>query len=314
MFSACNTPQAGVWELVHSEPSSHGQEAQVITFNSEDEGFVVRRTELSRVINQGKTWSSLLASDGDRTFGSLTFTRNAGFLVGSQRRGEVHSTLVLKTSDGGKTWQEIPSDARTTKDRHESPHLYSVAFCGENDGWAVGNDIILHTNDGHTWRSQKSNIDHDSLGLYSVACSGPQRAWAVGAGGLVLRTVDAGESWIRQNVGSSESLVKVKFFETNGWIVGGALGKSLLLRTYDGGETWRQEPLNVGAMFFDICFIGSHGWIVGERGTILHSADSGGTWLRQVSPTDEDLTCLFFLSPSRGWAGGNRGTLLRFSN
>lgn len=315
MLPGCNTPQRGVWELVHSESSSHAAEVQSVIFNSEDEGLVLRWTELSKVIDKGKTWVPVLnAEDGHKMYGSLTFTRYAGFLVGSQRRGDIHSTLVLETSDRGKSWQEIPTNARTTKDRHEAPELYGVAFCGEKDGWAVGRDIILHTSDGHAWQSQKSGIELDSVGLYSVACSGAQRAWAVGAGGLVLRTVDGGNSWTRQDVATTDSLNKVKFFEKDGWIVGGSPGKSLLLRTFDGGETWQQQSLNVGAQLFDICFIGSQGWIVGDDGTILHSTDGGRTWSRQVSPTDEALTCLFFLSPSRGWAGGNRGTLLRFSN
>jgi len=314
ILPGCSAAKHGAWELLHSEPYPHAAPAEVIVFKSEDDGLVLRSSELSKVTDKGKTWFPVLKPEsGERTFGSLAFTRDAGFVVGSQHRGDFYSTLVLKTSDGGNTWQEITTNARTTTDRHKAPALYSVAFCGGKDGWAVGRDVILHTNDGHAWQSQMSNIGLDEVGLYSVACSDFQHAWAVGAGGLVFRTVDGGNNWTRQDVGTTDSLNKIKFFEKDGWIVGGSPQKSLLLRTFDGGETWQQESLSVGALLFDITFTGSQGWIVGEDGTILHSEDAGRTWLPQASPTKENLTCLFFLSPSRGWAGGDRGTLLRFS-
>jgi photosystem II stability/assembly factor-like uncharacterized protein len=106
----------------------------------------------------------------------------------------------------------------------------------------------------------------------------------------------------------------VRFFGNSGWIVGGAQGKAVLLRTHDGGETWQTQQLDVMSALFDIFFVGNHGWIAGEKGTILESGDGGQTWSLQKTPTHENLTSLFFLSPNQGWAGGDRLTLLRFSD
>lgn len=107
--------------------------------------------------------------------------------------------------------------------------------------------------------------------------------------------------------------MKVRFFSDSGWIVGGTNGKSVLFRTRDGGETWQPQSVKVSKGLFDIFFVGTQGWIAGETGTILHSTDDGQTWAQENTPTTETLTSLFFLSPNQGWAGGDRGTLLRFS-
>jgi photosystem II stability/assembly factor-like uncharacterized protein len=313
-FPGCDVRERGKWELVHNEAFAHAPSVELIAFDNRYEGWALRSVELSRVTDNGRTWVPVLTSEnGQRTYGSFVFTRNRGFLVGSKNNNGIHGTLVLETSDRGNTWQEVPTNTRTDTDRHKAPVLYSIGFCGDTDGWAVGRDIIIHTSDGHTWQSQRSNIEPDEVGLYSVACADAQHAWAVGAGGLALRTRDGGSSWTRQDVGTNDALIKVKFIAKEGWMVGGSSGKSLLMRTVDSGETWKRQSLDAGALLFDIWFIRTQGWIAGEHGTIMHTNDGGQTWSPQRTPTNENLTSLFFISPSQGWAGGERGTLLHFS-
>jgi photosystem II stability/assembly factor-like uncharacterized protein len=317
IFLGCNSSNRGKWELIHNENFPHAAALGPIVFNDNDEGWALTWAELDKLHDKGKTWTPVLTNvNADRAFYSFTFTTpKVGFVVGTQKNRDGHTVLILQTSDGGETWQDRPADVKPESDFNKAPALQSIAFCGEKSGWAVGEHLILHTIDGgQTWQTQQSNVISDDR-LFTVACASPERAWAVGTGGLMLWTSDAGATWTRQEIGTKDDLMRVRFFGDSGWIVGGAYGRSIVFRTIDGGGTWQPQQLPVTKAFlFDIFFRGTHGWIAGEAGTLLHSADSGQTWAQEKVPTTENLTSLFFLSPSQGWAGGEKLTLLRFSN
>jgi len=56
------------------------------------------------------------------------------------------------------------------------------------------------------------------------------------------------------------------------------------------------------------------GWAVGAQGTILHTANSGASWVVQPSSTSEILQRVQFVGASRGWAVGLNGTILSTAN
>jgi photosystem II stability/assembly factor-like uncharacterized protein len=316
VFLSCNATKRDKWQLVHEYNSAHAAPVDSVFFNNNSEGWALTWGELYKVRDQGRTWTPVLTSvDAERAFYSLTFrTAQIGFVVGTQKRDKSHNVLILETSDGGQTWQDRTTDVRPETGWRNAPALQSITFCGDKNGWAVGGNLILHTIDGgQTWQTQQSNLQDDDR-LFGVACANSENAWAVGTAGLLLRTSDGGDSWKHQDIGTKDILMRVRFFGASGWIVGGAKGKSVMFRTIDGGETWQLQQSVTKAFLLDIFFSGTHGWIAGEAGTLLHSANSGQTWTQEKVPTTENLTSLFFLSPNQGWAGGDKLTLLRFSN
>jgi photosystem II stability/assembly factor-like uncharacterized protein len=317
LLPGCSSNKRGKWELIHKENFPHAAAVDPIVFFSNEEGWALTWAELDKLRDRGRTWTPVLTNaDSVRAFYSFTFrTSKTGFVVGTQKKRDGHTVLILETSDGGETWQERSANVKSEPDLYKAPALQGITFCGDKAGWAVGEQLILHTIDaGQTWQTQQSNLTGDDR-LITVACTSPERAWAVGTGGLVIRTSDGGNTWTPQEIGAKDALMRVRFFGDSGWIVGGVRGKGLLFRTFDGGETWQPQQLPVTkALWFDIFFRGTHGWLAGEAGTILHSSDSGQTWAQEVVPTSENLTSIFFLSPNQGWAGGDKLTLLRFSN
>src|SRR5580658_3924557 len=52
------------------------------------------------------------------------------------------------------------------------------------------------------------------------------------------------------------------------------------------------------------------GWAVGDKGTILHTEDGGGNWLKQDSGSTNDLRSVFFADAQLGWAVGDKGAIL----
>lgn len=188
-----------------------------------------------------------------------------------------------------------------------------VAFTDIKHGWALTVFQLLETNDGgQIWERQRSGNKEEVF--FGVACISPERASAVGQDGLILQTGDGGKTWSRQDSGATDNLVRARFFDDSGWIVGGSAGEGTLLRTRDGGATWERVPLDASEALFDIYINGQQGWIVGANGTILHTSDGGQSWQQERSPIKDNLVGIFFLNPQQGWISGDKRTILRLSD
>ena len=97
--------------------------------------------------------------------------------------------VILKTEDGGNTWQHQSSG--TNRD------LFGLYFVNEKQGWVVGDGgLILHTQDGgQDWKIQKRIGER---WLYSVYFVDEKKGWVVGIDGLILHTQDGGKKWVVQ--------------------------------------------------------------------------------------------------------------------
>lgn len=307
-------PKEGKWEVIHSVGWTDAPNMEPIRFDDPADGWVLTTFGLSRVQDQGKTWSSVLSTEGKlRGFYSVFFTSPTNVtVVGTQRKGDEKNVLILQTLDGGKSWEERDTDVQPTSNRDDWLALNSVVFCGAQTGWSVGGNLILRTTDGgRSWSTQHVGLNDKSLN--TVACLDSEHAWAAGTGGVLLKTSD-GNTWTRQESHTDGNLIRLRFFNQNGWIVGGGeTGEPVLLRSTDEGENWQPQELDVTERLFDVFFIDGHGWIAGEDGLLMASDDGGQSWVRRPAPTKENLTSLFFLTPELGWAGGDRSTLLRFT-
>jgi photosystem II stability/assembly factor-like uncharacterized protein len=311
--SSCGARSVGKWEVVRSENLAHAAVLEQIAFDQSGEGWALTWADLYRVRNQGKTWFPVLTNQGmDRSYASFAFTTpDKGTVVGTQKKGDAYTVLILQTSDSGQSWEESATDVQLVADKHNRPSLQTVAFFDEMMGWAVGEDLILRTVDGGKhWETQYRVSNGERL--FSIACPGRDRAAVVGTGGSLVTTKDGGLHWVVQALPTHEALTRIRFFGNGGWIVGGSHGAAVLFRTEDGGENWVAQQLSVNAALFDVFFIGSRGWIVGEKGTVLGTEDGGSTWHSEEAITTQTLTSVFFLSPKVGWVGGDRLTLLRF--
>ena len=99
-----------------------------------------------------------------------------------------HGTVVLRTSDGGATWQS--ADLGKVSDAG----LTSLAFSDADHGWAVG-DMVLKTSDGGaSWQDAGVDVPgsptmREVPMLRAVVCS-DEDVWAVGPSQVVLSTLD----------------------------------------------------------------------------------------------------------------------------
>jgi photosystem II stability/assembly factor-like uncharacterized protein len=74
---------------------------------------------------------------------------------------------------------------------------------------------------------------------------------------------------------------------------------------------WTVQPSGVGVALYDVeCVSANQCWAVGAGGTILHTNDSGLTWLPETSGTTQDLFGVDFVDSLNGWAAGSGPVIL----
>ncbi|RIK74571.1 MAG: hypothetical protein DCC68_22810 [Planctomycetota bacterium] len=116
-----------------------------------------------------------------------------GWLVGD--RG-----LLLRTRDGGETWQDMRERLPDRAGRHFDLHALEVRG---RDVWIAGSPgtLVWHSaDDGETWTARPTG---QTAPIEAIAFVDRHRGWAVGALGRVLATRDGGHRW-RGQLGSAE--------------------------------------------------------------------------------------------------------------
>ncbi len=234
------------------------------------------------------------------------------------------AATVVKTIDGGKTWQRQNVPAGLTE------NLNAVFFSDELKGSIVGNNgTIRYTTDGgNTWNEPQSS-EEMSEHLHSIQfLKDVQTGWAVGNKGNFWKTANGGESWEKQSItlksnGPSveANLYGIHFVDKNfGWIVG---SNATILATSDG-KNWRTQnpPAGVKEHLRDVHFVDQkQGCAVGNNGTILITENGGESWILKKAMADtsegeqKEINAHFnavqFINAFTGWIIGNDATILR---
>lgn len=210
------------------------------------------------------------------------------------------------------------------------PHgnsMVDVTFVNENEGWAAGGSIIMHTVDGgNSWETQyQMNCSVHTCFVKSIYFIDNSNGWAVGGyagidpppyGAKIWFTSDGGNTWVEQYDLNQHEFNDVFFTDqNNGWVVGTKYHyynpiSSIILHTSNGGDTWQVQLNNNYDGFSGIYFTDTdNGWAVGDSGTIVHTSNGGNTWVEQYSGQDDALSNVFFTDDNNGWVVGEGAIL-----
>ena len=162
---------------------------------------------------------------------------------------------------------------------------------------------------------------HDEL--YAVHFPQEGRGWAVGKFGTIFSTADGGETWSRQNSGTTKPLTSVSFADEHcGFIVGGA---GTILTTTDAGSSWQIKDPGIKDHLLEVhALTASSAFAVGAFGSLLFSNDGGATWtkhklgwqrlipnvIRKIGDVEPNLNTVHFANQREGWLGGEFGLIL----
>jgi len=135
---------------------------------------------------------------------------------------------------------------------------------------------------------------------------------AVGDAGTILLTDDSGVTWARHTAVPTADDLLDVTFADAD--TGWAVGANgVILSTVTGGSRWQPQKSGETSMLNDVFFLNAkEGWVAGDRGTLLHTTDGGATWQDESLRTHAHLTRLFFIAPDRGWAVGGNGVIFSF--
>lgn len=183
---------------------------------------------------------------------------------------------------------------------------------------AVGDHgiVLLSDDRGRSFRQAKSVPVRSTLTAVSFADE--KNGWAVGQWGVILATMDGGETWQLQRMDTSvdQPLFSVWFKDKDhGWAVG---LWSLMLVTSDGGKSWIVEkppvPPGGGKSDRNLLKIFANGkgtlFIAAEQGAVLRSED-GVHWIYANTGYKGSFWTGTVLKDGTVLVGGLRGTIYR---
>lgn len=161
------------------------------TFVSEKLGFDVHGTTLFRTADGGRHWTAEDVTEfmpRNSTLNAEFFlSERVGFAVGNVETQKGRDALVMKTEDGGKTWQVFSRIER-------GGDAYSAFFADEKTGWIAthehqqGVDLVLHTNDaGKSWSKELEFENKNGGHLGSLFFADNRTGFIPGPGRLFRR-------------------------------------------------------------------------------------------------------------------------------
>ncbi len=244
--------------------------------------------ELSRIYKTtdgGAHWDAQFLNKDAKVFlDAMTFADpDHGMVIGDSIDGRF---FVMKTDDGGKTWERIPPEALPAA----LPNEGACAASGTNIAY-IGSDVWIGT------------------GASTIA--------------RVLHSGDRGKTWTVVNTpipaNSSSGIFSIAFRDAkHGVIVGGDYRKETeavdnVAVTSDGGRTWTLVKDHALSGFRSVVSYVPHTMTptliaIGPQGADV-STDDGWTW----APFGAEGFHTFSFSPSGrvGWGAGNRGKVAR---
>ncbi|WP_432410549.1 T9SS type A sorting domain-containing protein [Rasiella sp. SM2506] len=183
-----------------------------------------------------------------------------------------------------------------------------------NAAVAVGrNNLITTQNQGDSWSITKVNAPNYSKVISEIEIIDQNSAIAVGDKGLVLYTINQGETWFHiPLIVGNENVVDVQFIDGVGYMVGRYDDENnnvqrFLYSSLDNGLTWQEVPSNIVSLggfnpLFDLYFTSASVGFLSVNGDIYTTIDGGITW--EIDPAiseDINLSKIYFLNESEGY-------------
>lgn len=213
-----------------------------------------------------------------------------GWLLRRSSKG----SCILRTSDGGRNWNEQFSTVEG---------LAQLRFVNLKTGWSVGtNGTIIHTIDGG--RHWKRQISGTAEGLLGLAVLSEETVWACGAKGQLLFTVDAGLNWKFKPVHTDERLYDIVFANSkNGW----AIGYGSVYSTVDAGATWENKTID-RIHLSSVTFADSNLGFITAGPSLLRTSDGGKSFQEIFFPHQGNLSSVSLVTSKRNYLVALRET------
>lgn len=269
-------------------------------------------------------------------FYDIFFINHTGFAVGSN---------IYKSSDDGENWTKLMSSSAlgsdpilnigmgsemnavfVSPDQLVSTHnggasfttnsladhsLSDAFFIDSTVAYAVGNSVWKTIDGGDNW---KKIYDFTiSNGFTSLFFTNEQTGWVLRNDGT-YKTINGGISWQRMNTDTINLGQSGAVFFLNS-DTGYISNNNSIYKTVNGGASWNNVFTCINAAYHDIHFVSENVGYLTDGPYIFKTTDSGNTWTKVVAvpSSTRNLIELHFTDANHGWACGENGTILKFS-
>ncbi len=284
-------------------PNINGRDLYDISFGTDTHGMIVGENGLVYLSEDGgDTWVEEEADS--RTLNGLwALDMNVAMAVGD-------SGAVLNTLDGGVNWLNKRSSV-------SAQDFTSAHIVDDLNAFAVNaaGDLFYTEDGGENWLNNFNVTILSNGSVLEAVRLFNNTGIAVGEDGLILRSLDGGDSWSKVSGVTSNYLYDVGFLSDQVVCFAGASGE--IFRSEDGGANW-SEAGSENTVFdhYALDFADANvGVAVGMFGTIVRSTDQGRNWVtidNDGAPyTTKRLYDVDFGSADVGAIVGQDGTLLR---
>ncbi|MFZ1517145.1 MAG: YCF48-related protein [Ignavibacteriaceae bacterium] len=221
------------------------------------------------------------------------------------------SSCVLKTTDGGETWNEQTVPINTT--------LRKIYFSDRNKGVIIGGEVwapyfgsvIVTTDGGNTWiDTDPIPYPSDTRGFNDLHFINESVGYIAGFEG-VYRTTNMGQTW--EPKGGSGWATAIYFIDPQTGFLGNTIGS--LLKTTDSGGSWQEINSMHWTFHKDIKFLDSQiGWLVSrglyeDYGIIRKTTDGGFTWAIQDSQVNTSYNAIEIIDSLNVMVVGDGGRI-----
>lgn len=219
---------------------------------------------------------------------------------------------VAYSDDGGYVWTAVDVEAVGTRAAVDSGALFAL---DKLHIWFVtsGGYIFFSDDGGESWTAQ-SEAGVTVQDLYAVHFADYEYGMAVGAAGVVLKTIDGGDTWSAATpITGAPNVLCVQVIDSNFAYVGTANGK--IYMTSDGGVTWVQKYTTTGSVdslhAINAFIIWGISNTAAPVGTVIRSRNGGFSWESVITPTNTGLNSIHGLDANRAWAVGKAGVIIK---
>ena len=266
-------------------------------YSGSDQGRIYKTTDC------GNTWNFVL-SDGGIDIMSMNFINaNTGFGFGT-------GSVCVKSTDGGNNWYQSEQIGSSM-----SSQYFDAAVTPDGTIHAAGTygAMVRSTNNGVDFTFKESVTDGYVSDIEFINTTTGYAVTGFNHGDI-LKTTDAGASWVSQITSYTTSIYGIAF--TND-VTGYLAGSISLYKTTNGGTNWSKVYNSTSnEIFTDIVFTNSNtGYAVGSYGRQMKTTNAGANWTAStISSSGTILSSLCFVNETTGYAVGDNNAAVRTTN
>ena len=214
--------------------------------------------------------------------------------------------VIIKTTDGGKTWVQLNSGGSRLND---------ILFYNEELGYVAGQDntFAYSTDAGQKWTSVSINA---GTTWNSLSAPTSTVVYAVGNNNTtfqVYKSTDSGATWSVTGTSTAPANVdyhSVDFVDASTGYIAGVVGPGgeLVYKTTNGGTDWTATAADPGASQINDIHVydATTLWAVNSSGIVYKTTDSGTSWT-MIFQANNPLNSVHFISSQIGYIVGDSG-------